>query len=187
MPIRWICSGSWGGMTPLTIISEKPLPARFGNTGRYYNHMSGRIIKWDGAMRAYSLLLRFTGTGGRREEATPYGGSHCVAGALQARATVRGEPLLAHSGRRKAEQCISDGYLVPIVAVDSKVPFISFIGATAAGWWSSSTNLPVSRKNCIISGKWLPRTYGVWPKWSRRKPGWRRLSSEGWTSVSFRR
>ena len=27
---------------------------------------------------------------------------------------------MAHSGRRKAEQCISDGYLVPIVAVDSK-------------------------------------------------------------------
>ena len=107
-------------MTPLTIISGKPLPARIWQHRRMpITICPERIIKWDGAMR-HTLSAALYGTGGQREEATPYGGSHCVAGALQARATVRGEPLLAHSGRRKAEQCISDGYLVPVVVVDSK-------------------------------------------------------------------
>ena len=52
MPIRWICSGSWGSMTPLTIISGKPLPARIWQHRQMpITICPERIIKWDGAMR----------------------------------------------------------------------------------------------------------------------------------------
>ena len=34
MPIRWICSGSWGSMTPLPLFSESRCQPEFGNTGR---------------------------------------------------------------------------------------------------------------------------------------------------------
>ena len=52
MPIRWICSGSWGSMTPLTIIFGKPLPARIWQHRQMpITICPERIIKWDGAMR----------------------------------------------------------------------------------------------------------------------------------------
>ena len=69
-----------------------------------YNHMSGAYYKMGRCNEAYSLLLRFTE----------------LADSVRKQRHTAEVIALAHSGRRKAEQCISDGYLVPVVVVDSK-------------------------------------------------------------------
>ena len=99
---------------------------------------------------AYSLLLRLQAADSVRE-ATPYGGSRYVAGAYKHEQLSVEGTFIGTLRPPERQSNVSDGYLSPIVAVDSRIPICFFIGAAAAGWWSNSAACQVSRKNCIIS------------------------------------
>lgn len=85
-----------------------------------YNHMSGAYYKMGRCNEAYSLLLRFT------ELADSVRKQRHTAEVIALQELYKHEQLSVENlywrtqAAERQSQCISDGYLVPIVAVDSK-------------------------------------------------------------------